>query len=50
MTQERLAEALGITPRYLQHLEGKNCPSVGLDKIALLARTLKAKPKEFFED
>lgn len=50
MTQEELAEALGISARYLQHLEGKNYPSVGLDKIADLAKVLKAKPKEFFED
>lgn len=50
MTQEELAEKLDITVRYVQHMEGKNCPSVGIDKISILARTLKAKPKEFFED
>ncbi len=50
MTQEQLAEALGITPRYVQELEGKNCPSVGLDKLEILAKKLKAKPKEFLEE
>ncbi len=50
LTQEELAEKLDITPRYIQHLEGRNCPSVGIDKIADLARTLKAKPRDFFED
>lgn len=41
---------LDINISYFQRLEGKDCPSVGLDVIAKLARALKVKPKEFFED
>ena len=50
LTQEDLAEKLDISVRYLQQLEGKNCPSVGLDKIAELSLALKSKPRDFFED
>jgi transcriptional regulator with XRE-family HTH domain len=49
-TQEIVAEKLDVNVSYYQRLEGKNCPSVGLDLIQTLARVLKAKPKEFFED
>jgi transcriptional regulator with XRE-family HTH domain len=50
LTQEALAEKLDISVRYLQRLEGRNCPSVGIDKIAELSNALRSKPKDFFED
>ncbi|MEO5970153.1 MAG: helix-turn-helix transcriptional regulator [Bdellovibrionia bacterium] len=50
LTQEQLAEKLGITPRYVQHLEGVNCPNVKIETIAAIAKIVRANPKEFFED
>jgi len=49
-SQEDLAEKLDVSVRYIQQLEGKNCPSVGLDVVAKLARALKSTPRDFFED
>ena len=48
LTQEELAEALGINPRYVQLLEGNKTPNVKLDTIEELARVLKSKPADFF--
>lgn len=48
LTQEELAEALGINPRYVQLLEGSKTPNVKLDTIEELARVLKSKPADFF--
>lgn len=50
VTQEKLAEKVNLSSRYIQRLEGKNCPSVGLDSLDLLAKALKAKPKDLLED
>lgn len=50
LTQEQLAEKLGITVRYVQLLEGKQCPDVKLDTIAGIAKAVSAKPKDFFEE
>lgn len=50
LSQEDLAERLKLSVRYIQHLEGKNCPSVGLDVIAKIAKALKASPKDLLED
>ncbi len=49
-SQEDLAEKMDVSSRYIQQLEGKNCPSVGLDVVAKIAKTLKAKPKDLFEE
>lgn len=49
-TQEQLAERLEISVRYVQQLEGINCPNVKIDTVAALAKTLGAKALEFFED
>lgn len=49
-SQEELAEKMDVSVRYIQQLEGKNCPSVGLDVIAKIAKALNAKTKDLFED
>lgn len=46
LTQEGLAEILGISVRYVQHLEGKNPPNVKLDTIEAITQALKIKPKD----
>lgn len=50
LTQEELAEKLGIDVRYIQQLEGKRCPNVKIDTIAILAKALGAKPADFLEN
>lgn len=50
LTQEELAEKLGIAVRYIQQLEGKNCPNVKLDTIAVFAKALGVKPADFLEN
>ena len=47
ITQEQLAEKLGISVRYIQLLEGKNTPNVKVDTLEALAKELKIKPHEF---
>lgn len=49
MTQEELAEKMNINTRYVQRLEGQNCPNVKIDTIATIGKLLDAKPEEFFE-
>lgn len=49
-SQEDLAESLKVSVRYIQYLEGKNCPSVGLDVIEKIAKALKAAPKDLLDD
>lgn len=49
-SQEELAEKMDVSVRYIQQLEGKNCPSVGLDVVAKIAKALSAKPRDLFED
>ena len=46
LTQELLAEKLGISVRYVQQLEGKNTPNVKIDTLEILAKELKVKPCE----
>jgi transcriptional regulator with XRE-family HTH domain len=50
LTQEQLAERLGISVRYVQKLESKNCPNVKLDTIEGLSKALKVNPIEFLEN
>ena len=48
-TQVELAEALGITARYIQQLEGKRVPNVRLDTLEQLATVLRVKPESFLK-
>jgi transcriptional regulator with XRE-family HTH domain len=48
-TQVELAEALGITVRYIQQLEGKRVPNVRLDTLAQIAKVLKLDPRQLIE-
>lgn len=50
LTQEELAAKLRIDVRYVQQLEGKNCPNVKIETIAALAKALSAQPFEFFQE
>ncbi|OQW52468.1 MAG: hypothetical protein A4S09_17530 [Proteobacteria bacterium SG_bin7] len=50
LTQEELAEKLNISVRYVQRLEGRDCPNVKINTIAVLSKILNAKLVEFFED
>ena len=49
LTQEQLAENLGISVRYVQTLEGKNTPNVKLDRLEVLAKALKVKPTDLLQ-
>lgn len=49
LTQVDLAEALGITARYIQQLEGKRVPNVRLDTLEQLAKVLRVKPDSFLK-
>ena len=44
LTQAQLAKKLGITPRYIQQLEGRNVPNTRLDTVEQIARILKIDP------
>ncbi len=50
LTQEDLAERLDISVRYVQQLEGSNCPNVKIDTVAAIAKTVSAKMSDFFID
>ncbi len=48
LTQEQLAEAIGVTPQHLSDIErGKYGP--GFDKLPLIARTLKRRMRDLFD-
>lgn len=49
ISQEVLAEKLGINARYVQQLEGKNTPNVKLDTLEKLAKALSLKPFELLQ-
>lgn len=46
LTQEGLAEHLGISVRYIQLLESKNPPNVKLDTLETIALALKIQAKD----
>jgi transcriptional regulator with XRE-family HTH domain len=46
LTQEGLAEILGISVRYIQLLESKSPPNVKLDTLEDLAKALKVKASD----
>lgn len=50
LTQVELAERLGISPRYVQQLEGRKVPNVRLDTIEQLASILRIKPAALIDD
>ena len=41
LTQEKLADLVGIDYKYLQRIEGKNPPAVRIDTIEKLAKVFK---------
>ena len=41
LTQEQLADLVGIDYKYLQKMEGKNPPAVRIDTIEKLAKVFK---------
>jgi len=44
LTQEQLASDADIDYKYLQRIEGKNPPNVGIVLIAKMAKALKTTP------
>lgn len=42
LTQQKLAELADLEYKYIQRIEGKNPPSIGLLKLTKLARALRA--------
>lgn len=49
ITQERLAELIGTSYKYIQRIEGKNSPDIRLSTIVRLAKALKVKPTELLK-
>lgn len=41
LTQEKLADLVGIDYKYLQKIEGKNPPAIRIDTIEKLAKVFK---------
>ena len=53
MTQEELAEQVGLTPAFIGHLEAPNIPkALSLDALFDIAAALEVSPHKFlnFED
>lgn len=46
LTQEALAELLGISVRYVQLLESKSPPNVKLDTLETISGVLKVKARD----
>ena len=49
ITQERLAELIDTSYKYIQRIEGKTPPDVRLTTIGRLAKALKVKPAELLK-
>lgn len=49
LTQEKLAELVGIDYKYIQKIEGKNPPNIKLETIEKLAKTLKVDPAKLLK-
>jgi transcriptional regulator with XRE-family HTH domain len=49
ITQERLAELIETSYKYLQRIESKNPPDVRLTTIVRLAKALKIDPAELLK-
>ncbi|MDD4295326.1 MAG: helix-turn-helix transcriptional regulator [Candidatus Omnitrophica bacterium] len=50
ITQEKLAELLPTSCKYLQRIEGKNPPDIRLSTLIKIAKALKIKPETLLED
>jgi len=46
LTQEQLAEEIGIEYKYLQRIEGKNPPNIRVETIEQIAKALKTTPSK----
>ena len=49
VTQERLAELIETSYKYIQRIEGKNPPDIRLTTILRIAKALKVKPEELLK-
>lgn len=49
LTQEEMAERIGISARYYQMLESKNPTAVKIDGIERIAKALKIPPAKLFK-
>ncbi|MFC1708452.1 helix-turn-helix domain-containing protein [Candidatus Omnitrophota bacterium] len=49
ITQEKLAELISTSYKYIQRIEGKNPPDIRLTTIVRLAKALKVKPTELLK-
>lgn len=48
LTQQQLAELADLEYKYIQRIEGKNPPSIGLVKLIRLIQALKIPASKFF--
>lgn len=46
LTQEQLAETSGVAYKYIQKIEGKSTPNVGITLLEKLAKALKISPSQ----
>ncbi len=49
LTQEQLAAEADIDYKYLQRIEGKNPPDMGIELIGKLAKALKISPGKLLD-
>lgn len=49
LTQQKLAELADLEYKYIQRIEGKNPPSIGLAKFIKLAHGLKTTPSDLID-
>ncbi len=49
LTQEELSELTGIAYKYIQKIEGKNTPNVGIELLEKLSKALKTTPAKLIE-
>lgn len=49
LTQEEFASQADIDYKYLQRIEGKNPPNLGIEFIAKIAKALKTTPSKLID-
>ena len=49
LTQQKLAELADLEYKYIQRIEGKNPPSIGLLKLVKLARAFRMTVSKFLD-
>ncbi|MBF0483373.1 MAG: helix-turn-helix transcriptional regulator [Candidatus Omnitrophica bacterium] len=49
LTQEELSEISGVAYKYIQKIEGKTTPNVGIDLVEKLAKALKTTSSKLLE-